>query len=567
MTDSTSNSAELVATRDLSGQNLGDYELIRRLGRGGMADVYLAKQTSLGRQVAVKILRPGLAADEKYLRRFHQEARAAASLVHANIVQIHEVGCHEGLHYIVQEYVPGQNVKQFLQRNGPVDAKLAMRVLRQVAAALHRSAQQQIIHRDIKPENIMLSTTGDVKVADFGLAQVAQDGKGLDLTQVGVTLGTPLYMSPEQVEGQAVDPRSDIYSLGVTAYHMLTGHPPFQGDTALSVAVQHLKREPARLEQLRQDLPPGICRIVHKMLEKDRAERHQSAAEILKELREVHIEGAEDEWLHSADEWTDSDLRALADTRLEATSQLAAVMQSQTLARSQRIRRRILVALTVGVAILVGALIGWWNRPASLLHVHEDQLPPIPKMATASMQYFYAMLDPSEEKLASVELYFPPQEAHVNRYYGLLARRRLADYFLAREELDKALEAYVELADVAEGGEDGFRAVGLAGQAAVHSRLGRTELAAEKLAQAFPLVSRLDVAELPGLLEQLGTDLGSILFQQLPLERQRMVLVQLTPPFRQSLLEQVEPALRSELTRPRTPATGGRGGRGGPGRP
>jgi eukaryotic-like serine/threonine-protein kinase len=379
MTDSTSNSAELVATRDLSGQNLGDYELIRRLGRGGMADVYLAKQTSLGRQVAVKILRPGLAADEKYLRRFHQEARAAASLVHANIVQIHEVGCHEGLHYIVQEYVPGQNVKQFLQRNGPVDAKLAMRVLRQVAAALHRSAQQQIIHRDIKPENIMLSTTGDVKVADFGLAQVAQDGKGLDLTQVGVTLGTPLYMSPEQVEGQAVDPRSDIYSLGVTAYHMLTGHPPFQGDTALSVAVQHLKREPARLEQLRQDLPPGICRIVHKMLEKDRAERHQSAAEILKELREVHIEGAEDEWLHSADEWTDSDLRALADTRLEATSQLAAVMQSQTLARSQRIRRRILVALTVGVAILVGALIGWWNRPASLLHVHEDQLPPIPR--------------------------------------------------------------------------------------------------------------------------------------------------------------------------------------------
>ena len=173
------------------------------------------------------------------------------------------------------------------------------------------------------------------------------------------------------------------------------------------------------------------------------------------------------------------------------------------------------------------------------------------------------MLDPSEEKLASVEQYFPPQEAHVHRYYGLLARRRLADHFLAREELDKALDAYIELAEVAEGGEDGFRAVGLAGQAAVYSRLERKELAAEKLAQAFPLVSRLDAAELPGLLEQLGTDLAAILFQQLPQGRQRIVYLQLTPQFRQSLLEQVEPALRLELTSPRGGGPGsGRGGRG-----
>jgi eukaryotic-like serine/threonine-protein kinase len=407
MTDVTTNSTELTQERDLSGQKLGDYELIRRLGRGGMADVYLAKQASLGRQVAVKVLRPGLAADEKYVRRFHQEARAAASLVHANIVQIHEVGCVEGWHYIVQEYVPGQNLKQFLQRNGPVDARMAMRVLRQVAAALHRSARQQIIHRDIKPENIMLSTTGEVKVADFGLAQVAQEGQGLDLTQIGVTLGTPLYMSPEQVEGRTVDPRSDIYSLGVTAFHMLTGHPPFQGETALNVAVQHLKREPARLEQLRKDLPPAICRIVHKMLQKDRAERQQSAAEVLQELRAVRIEGADDEWQHGADEWSDSELHALADARLEATTRLAAVMESQALAIRKQRTRKVLIVLSLCGAMLLGAFFAWLWRPTSLLEVSDDELPPIPRKETASMQYIFAMLPPSEAKLLSVEQYAP----------------------------------------------------------------------------------------------------------------------------------------------------------------
>ncbi|HEY2760492.1 MAG TPA: serine/threonine-protein kinase, partial [Pirellulales bacterium] len=259
---------------DLSGRQLGDYRLLRRLGRGAMADVYLAEQGSLRRQVALKILKRELAADETYVRRFDMEAQAAASLVQANIVQIYEVGFIDPWHYIAQEYVEGQNVAQYLQRHGTLDFKLAMAVLRQVTAALCKAADRGIVHRDIKPENIMLAKSGEVKVADFGLARIGAGEETMKLTQVGITMGTPLYMSPEQVEGRQLDPRSDIYSLGITCYHMLAGQPPFRGDTALSVALQHVRTQPERLENLRSDIPPALSRVVHKMLSKDPAERY-----------------------------------------------------------------------------------------------------------------------------------------------------------------------------------------------------------------------------------------------------------------------------------------------------
>ena len=234
-----------LAEADLSGRQLGDFHLLRRLGRGAMADVYLAEQGRLKRRVAVKILKPELAGDRTYLQRFQLEAQAAASLVHANIVQIYEVGCVDQLHYIAQEYVQGQNLREYIARHGPPDLPHALSIMRQVAAALAKAAEQGVVHRDIKPENIMLTAGGEVKVADFGLARLTREGAANDLTQVGITLGTPLYMSPEQVEGKPLDPRSDIYSFGVTCYHMLSGVPPFRGETALGVAVQHLKKQPA----------------------------------------------------------------------------------------------------------------------------------------------------------------------------------------------------------------------------------------------------------------------------------------------------------------------------------
>ncbi len=257
-----------VAQSELSGRQLGGYHLLRRLGRGAMAEVYLAEQVSLRRHVALKILKANLALQDSYVKRFRLEAQAAASLVHPNIVQIYEVGCADGLHFIAQEYVQGMNLQELLVRRGAPDLKLALAIMRQAAAALAKAAERGIVHRDIKPENIMLSGHGEVKVADFGLARLSNDETRL--TQEGYTLGTPLYMSPEQVEGKPLDTRSDIYSLGVTCYHMLAGQPPFRGETALNVAVQHLKGEAADLGELRPTCRPRFVAWCDGCLRKNR---------------------------------------------------------------------------------------------------------------------------------------------------------------------------------------------------------------------------------------------------------------------------------------------------------
>ena len=211
----------------LVGKTLKDYYVLRRLGQGAMAEVYLAQQISLGRQVALKVLNAELARDPIYVERFHHEARAAAALGprgnRADLRSGAERRRAEGTaHFIAQEYVPGRNLGEVIRSRGRLEPALALDILRQVAAALAKAASEGIVHRDIKPENIMLARSGEVKVADFGLARVQGDG-GVNLTQIGVTMGTPLYMSPEQIEGRPLDSRSDIYSLGVTAYHMLAG--------------------------------------------------------------------------------------------------------------------------------------------------------------------------------------------------------------------------------------------------------------------------------------------------------------------------------------------------------
>ena len=269
----------IAAAPDLSGTTLGGYRLVRRLGSGGMADVYLAEQKSLGRQVAVKVLRPETTRHPGAVQRFEQEARAAAALVHGNIVQIHEVACIDGVHFLAEEYVGGPSLKVWLAARGPLDPRQALAVLDQVGSALARAAQQGVVHRDIKPDNLLVTPAGEVKVADFGLARVVAED--LELTQTGMTLGTPLYMSPEQCEGRAVDARSDLYSLGATVYHLLTGRPPFTGPTSLSVVMAHLKQPLDPLAVVRPDLPDGLCRIIERLLAKDPAERPAGPTELL----------------------------------------------------------------------------------------------------------------------------------------------------------------------------------------------------------------------------------------------------------------------------------------------
>ena len=277
--------------RDLSGLRLGGYRLLRRLGSGAMADVYLAEQASLSRAVAVKVLRPETAARPNAVLRFTQEARAAAGLVHGNIVQIHEVDCLDGHHFLAEEYVAGPTLRTWLQERGPLDARQALAVLAQVGSALERASGQGVVHRDIKPENLLLTPAGEVKVADFGLARVlsvAADGP--DLTQDGTALGTPLYMSPEQAEGRAVDTRSDLYSLGATLYHLLAGRPPFGGSTNVAVALAHRHEVPASLDEHRDKVPPALSAIVLRLLAKSPDDRYQSPAELL-----LAVESAEEE--------------------------------------------------------------------------------------------------------------------------------------------------------------------------------------------------------------------------------------------------------------------------------
>ncbi|MEP3478101.1 MAG: serine/threonine-protein kinase [Fuerstiella sp.] len=262
---------------ELCQRQLGDFKILRPLGAGGMADVYLAEQTSLNRMVAIKILRPEAVEKKTLLQRFQREAQTAGGLTDSSIVPVYLIGETDGLHYIVQEYVPGMNLSQWFRRNGPPDFSMALRWMTQVATALKVASAAGIVHRDIKPENIMLTRSNDAKVTDFGLAQLSQTDQKMNLTQDGTTMGTPWYMSPEQIQGEKLDHRTDQYSFGVTCYHMLTGQPPFPGRNPMAVAVSHLKDAPPSLSVIRRDLPDAMCDVVHRMLEKKPEDRFEDA--------------------------------------------------------------------------------------------------------------------------------------------------------------------------------------------------------------------------------------------------------------------------------------------------
>jgi len=277
---------------DLTDKTLGDFRLLRRLGSGGMADVYLAEQLSLRRSVAVKILQGDAVSgkNDTLLKRFEQEARAAGGLTHPNIVQVYMTGHEGGHHFIVQEYVQGQNLSQWFKRNGPPAFLTGLKWMRQVAEALKAAAEAGVVHRDIKPENIMLTRAEDAKVTDFGLAQLNEPTKKMNLTQAGTTMGTPWYMSPEQIQGEPLDHRTDQYAFGVTCYHMFAGEPPFPGKNSVSVAVQHLKDEPAPLSNHRRDLPDALCGVIHRMMAKRPAERYATPEELLQAIDSLQNE-------------------------------------------------------------------------------------------------------------------------------------------------------------------------------------------------------------------------------------------------------------------------------------
>ena len=249
------------------------YEIIEHVGSGGMADVYKAHDRVLERVVAVKILHAQLASDEEFLRRFQQEAQAAARLSHPNIVNIYDVGEDQNRHYIIMEYVAGETLKKLIQREGSLSVELSLRIAREIACALSHAHAHHLVHCDIKSHNILVTADGRVKVADFGIARAITS---TTMTYDGNVVGSVHYFSPEQAKGTQITPKSDVYSLGIVLYEMLTGRLPFHGETTVSVALKHLQEEPVALRQLDGQIPPIVEAIVLKALTKDPGERPDS---------------------------------------------------------------------------------------------------------------------------------------------------------------------------------------------------------------------------------------------------------------------------------------------------
>jgi serine/threonine-protein kinase len=259
------------------------YVIKRKLGSGGMADVYLAEDQELGRRVALKLLNERHAADEQFVERFRREAQSAAGLNHPNIVSIFDRGRAEGTYYIAMEYLDGRTLKELLVRNGPTPIPIAIDYARQILGALSFSHRNGIVHRDIKPHNIIVGRDGRLKVTDFGIARSGAS----QMTEAGSIVGTAQYLSPEQARGAPVDPRSDLYSLGIVMYEMLTGKVPFTGDTPVEIAMKHLSQVPDPPSKLRPEVPHDLDAVVMRALAKDPDQRYASAEEMEADLARV----------------------------------------------------------------------------------------------------------------------------------------------------------------------------------------------------------------------------------------------------------------------------------------
>lgn len=422
-----------ISSAIIPGARFGNFQILRKLGRGGMATVYAARDLNLNRDVAMKVLQENLSKDTDYVKRFRREAHASAKLNHPNIVQVYEVGSVGASHYITQELVDGQNLRERLADSGQFSPEEAFEVMVSVATALEHAASFGITHRDIKPENIMRSAGGEFKVADFGLASVAADldSSRANLTAAGLTLGTPRYMSPEQVQGLSVDVRSDLYSLGVSMYHLLAGRPPFEADDPLALAVMHLHETPQPLDRARDPsgrqkgddkVPEWMVAVVAKLMNKQVDRRYQSPADLLSSLRDRAV------------------ISSTEGALVGGAAGLRIRLQRETdNVRGRRDRRHWRTAALVAAPILLvaataGILVAQPETSVASILVSEN----VDKADSVQQQYLFANRRNDEAGWLAVEGHYPADENATNAAYAIKSKIQLARYFCNHGRWDDA---------------------------------------------------------------------------------------------------------------------------------
>lgn len=288
----------------LNGKRIsGRYKILEMIGGGGMANVYLARDMILDREVAIKMLRLDFANEEEFIKRFQREAQSATSLAHPNIVSIYDVGEEDDIYYIVMEYVDGLTLKQYIQKHSPISIEKTIDIMRQLISAIANAHQNHIVHRDIKPQNILIDHDGTVKITDFGIAMALS---ATSITQTNSVLGSVHYLSPEQARGGMATRKSDIYSLGIVMFELLTGRLPFSGESAVSIALKHLQSETPSLRRWNKDIPQSVENIVLKATAKDPFQRYDTVEEIEDDLRTALDPGRLDEPRFSIEEDMDA---------------------------------------------------------------------------------------------------------------------------------------------------------------------------------------------------------------------------------------------------------------------
>ena len=286
---------------EMIGKVLGArYEIIEKIGGGGMALVYKAKCQLLNRYVAVKVLRDEFTNDEEFIKKFRHESQAAASLSHPNIVNIYDVGSEGDIYYIVMEYIKGKTLKEIINENGKLSSEQTVNYSIQIAEALQHAHNNHIVHRDIKPHNIMVTEDGRIKVTDFGIARAVTS---TTMTNTSSVIGSVHYFSPEQARGKFTDEKSDIYSLGIVMYEMITGKVPFEGESPISIALKHVEEEIVSPRTTDDTVPENIEYIIMKCVRKNQSERYKNAGELLKDLRKVKYTNGKIDFVEDTNEF------------------------------------------------------------------------------------------------------------------------------------------------------------------------------------------------------------------------------------------------------------------------